>query len=180
MAPKGWGSGGEETQGWPWDVTPAGPLSPRSPAHGPFPPQQEALPDETEVIEDPTTEVGGPAPPQHPPIVAPTALGRATGSDTSHCGALGSPRGGTQQCFLGFFLQISVVLWKKLSHQLFQSIPRARGSSSTLGLPGLSSAHPGAHALSSFAGACGGKPRPGGGGGVRGTHRGCRGDRRRE
>uniref|UniRef100_A0A8B9SQ83 SPARC n=2 Tax=Anas platyrhynchos TaxID=8839 RepID=A0A8B9SQ83_ANAPL len=56
MAPKGWGSGGEETQGWPWDVPPAGPLSPRSPAHGPFPPQQEALPDETEVIEDPTTE----------------------------------------------------------------------------------------------------------------------------
>lgn len=131
MVPMGWRSGGEETQGRPWDVTTAGPSPPQPPAHGPFPPQQEALPDETEVIEDPTTEVGGPAPPQHPPVVAPTALGRATGSDTSHCGALGSPRGGNQQCFLGFFLQISIVLWKKLTHQLFQSIPRARGSSST-------------------------------------------------
>lgn len=63
----GWRSGGEETQGRPWDVTTAGPSSPQPPAHGPFPPQQEALPDETEVIEDPTTEVGGPAPPQHLP-----------------------------------------------------------------------------------------------------------------
>lgn len=36
------------------------------PPHVHFPLQQEALPDETEVIEDPTTEVGASVPPPHP------------------------------------------------------------------------------------------------------------------
>lgn len=65
--PEGWGAiGGEETQ---WVIPP------QTLSHGPFPLQQEALPDETEVIEDPTTEVGDSAPP-HP--IPPTALGRAS------------------------------------------------------------------------------------------------------
>lgn len=55
-----------------------GPSSPQTLAHGPFPLQQEALPDETEVIEDPTTEVGDSAPPRHPSLAAPTTLGRAS------------------------------------------------------------------------------------------------------
>lgn len=41
-------------------------LSHGPPSHVHFPLQQEALPDETEVIEDPTTEVGGSVPPPHP------------------------------------------------------------------------------------------------------------------
>lgn len=48
---------------------------PWTPTHMCFPLQQEALPDETEVIEDPTTEVGGSVPPI--PSAA-TALQRAS------------------------------------------------------------------------------------------------------
>ena len=62
----------------PGGSPPLGPSSPRTLAHGPFLLQQEALPDETEVIEDPTTEVGDSAPPCHPSLAAPTALGRAS------------------------------------------------------------------------------------------------------
>lgn len=62
---------------YPSGSPPLGPSSLWTPAHGPFALQQEALPDETEVIEDPTTEVGDSAPPCHPSCAPPTVLGRA-------------------------------------------------------------------------------------------------------
>lgn len=78
---------------------PLGPSSPQTLAHGPFPLQQEALPDETEVIEDPTTEVGDSAPPRHPSLAAPTALGRASlkhGGAGAMGGAALPPRNGAE------------------------------------------------------------------------------------